>query len=657
LVHVTTKTARKPAAEPGDAVLLVETGDGLRRVRLLSYLTAELSETAEREANRWIKMLRHAEVDGRSLRDRFTYRGDSLWWFAELYLHKGRAINAIHRTIFALEALIERERPVGLTMVSGDRVARVLTPQIARRFRISFRRPLRLGLIADAAGRLSMRARAAFYAWSARTEAVPALLARTAGQTDVCAFVHSAFWRSGREAYIGPVLSALAEKQPQGLLFVGLGPQTNYRTRRWLERLSDFRRRRSGRARPGGAVGPAPAGAHHPIAIEAFATQSAVAPSRELWRQRTANRRALVASPALRRASCIRGCDAWPVVSRELTGIAYLQFPWSGLAMDLAGAALDCIRPRVAVTYAEAGGWGRALVLEARRRKVPIAGLQHGFISRHWLNYLHERDEVEPSAGNPLDSGFPYPTRTLVYDGFAASHLVTQGHLPAESIVATGNPRLDELFERARHVAANDLAAVRQAVGARPDQHLIVLALKFRDRYGSMLHALVESVGAMPGVHLAMKPHPADPADPYQQLAAAAANVTVVDRNTSLVELMLAARLLVTVNSTAAIEAMVLGVPALALALPNYLSPFVDAGAMAGVATESEIGAALESLVFDETCRANLAQRSGQFMRRFGIGADGHASARAADAVLALAGSGADATGQEKRAGVAAGPR
>jgi hypothetical protein len=163
----------------------------------------------------------------------------------------------------------------------------------------------------------------------------------------------------------------------------------------------------------------------------------------------------------------------------------------------------------------------------------------------------------------------------------------------------------------------------------------------------------------MPDTHLAMKPHPADPIEPYRLLAAAAPNASVVEPRTSLVELTLAARLLVTVNSTAALEAMALGVPALALALPNYLSPFVDAGAMVGAATEADIAPALRTLAFDDAYRAELSRRSTLFMRRFGIDADGGASRRAADAILALAGFDrpADGSSKEKRAGVAAGPR
>ena len=95
----------------------------------------------------------------------------------------------------------------------------------------------------------------------------------------------------------------------------------------------------------------------------------------------------------------IRGYDCWPIVREALDGIALLQFPWSARAMDEAGAALDAVQPDVAVTYAEAGGWGRALALEARRRAIPLVGLQHGFIYRHWLNYRHEADEMLPLGG------------------------------------------------------------------------------------------------------------------------------------------------------------------------------------------------------------------------------------------------------------------
>src|SRR5258708_39350287 len=99
--------------------------------------------------------------------------------------------------------------------------------------------------------------------------------------------------------------------------------------------------------------------------------------------------------------------------------MALLQFPWSARSMDEAAAALAAIEPDVALTYAEAGGWGRALALQYRRRRTPLAGLQHGLIYRHWLNYRHEPHETIPDPPNPADRGLPLPAATLLFDGDA----------------------------------------------------------------------------------------------------------------------------------------------------------------------------------------------------------------------------------------------
>ena len=112
--------------------------------------------------------------------------------------------------------------------------------------------------------------------------------------------------------------------------------------------------------------------------------------------------------------------------------------------MDEAGAALDALKPQVALTYAEAGGWGRALVLEARRRKLPSIGLQHGFIYRHWLNYRHEKDEMSSGA----TPACPIPDRTLVFDEYARLYLIDAGHFPDSRVAVAGSPRLDELASR-----------------------------------------------------------------------------------------------------------------------------------------------------------------------------------------------------------------
>ncbi len=593
-----------------------------RLVGLWDYLTPTRADEAEQEANRWIKALRSVEIDGRPFRDRFTYRGDSLWWFAELYLHKTGAVTSSLRTILALEGLVECELPEALQLVEGDRVTGWLAWQVASARGVKFngRRGVRLTCWRRTMG---IRARASFFQSSALVrrlrDPTPAVGSQAAGA--VC-FVHSAFWRKGsdEDVYVGPVLRALAKRLAGRMTLVGVGPTTQFRGRGWRERTTDLR-----------AAGSA---ADAVKRVESFAGWKQIEPSLAVWRMRGATRRALLASPQMKAASLIRDCNLWPIVVCELTGISHLQFPWSARAMDESAAALDTLAPEVVVTYAEAGGWGRALTLEARRRSIPVVALQHGFIYRHWLNYQHEEDELSPSATNAADRGFPLPTCTLLHDDLALKQLTTMGRFPSDALAVTGSTRLDSLVESARSLSPADLSEVRASIEARTDQHLVVVASKF-SQLGPALSALAAAVRQMPDVFVLVKCHPAEEPDPYERIAESAPNFRVAGASSDLGRLIAASRVLVTVNSTAAIEAMVLGVPALVVNMPNNLTPFVEAGVMAGARRLEEIGPTLRSLLYDEEHRTELARLRRSFLTTNRIGSDGRAAERAVEAILA----------------------
>jgi hypothetical protein len=596
-----------------------------RRVSLSSYLDPVRAEAAEGDANDWIKSLRHFVIEGRAFRDRFTYRGDSLWWFTELYLHKQRVITDIFRAVHALSGLVEAEEPRSVEVEHAGAIVRLLGPQLAKAEGIDWRNGDGRDRETDRP-RLETAISSRFHTASALLDRLrPGSRAREAGGTGkVAAFVHSAFWRTdaGEESYIGPVLDAIwAEVGRDGVQLVGLGPRTNFRARLWRHRLAEFRDPQARRL---------------PLTpVEAYASWRSIRPSMELWRERHANARALWNSADLRSAAVIHGCDAWPLVRHELTGISHLQFPWSARAMDEAGAALDVLQPSAVVTYAEAGGWGRALILEARRRGIPVVGVQHGFIYRHWLNYLHRPDEMQPSSSNPQDRGFPRPDLTLLHDRFAARHLLEAGAFPEETIEVTGSARLEAFYAAGQRLTDADRTRVRAEVGVREEQHLAVVAAKYT-QIAEVFGALVAAVGRMPGVRLVVKCHPAETPAPYERVAAGVENVTIAPPGADLPRLVASADVVITVNSTAAIEAMVVDVPTLVLALPSNLSPFVDAGAMAGVPFGSDIEPALRAILYDGGHRDRLRSGRLAFLERYGIAPDGGASRRAAAAILRL---------------------
>ncbi len=603
-----------------EAVLSIRSRLGARRVRLSDYLDAHVEETAARESNVWIKSLRLARVDGVSFRERFTYRGDSLWWFAELYLHKERAVLSVFRTVHAVTALLDREMPAVVRFEAGGRVPQLVIPQLARARGIQYEGPPQprtsrvRGMAMDARSTALMIAAVASPARPNRQQ--------PSRETTLLAIVHRAFWRGtsddgGAEAYIGPVLQLLERRLPsKAVQYVGVGPTANFRARRWWK--------------------PAPAAPANVLPIEQLTPRSRLAGSVGLWAARHAMRRALQASTDLRGAATIGGCDCWSVIAESLAGVALLQFPWSARAMDEAGSAFDACRPSVALTYAEAGGWGRALALEARRRGVPLVGLQHGFIYRHWLNYLHEPDEMRPLPPGSLDCGFPLPEATLVFDDYAARHLIEAGRFPPHAVVVTGSPRLDRMAEQWRNLDEAAVRAVRAASGADEARALVLLVTKYSE-VRAILPALLEAMRGVPEAQLAIKTHPAETPDPYQRAAAGIANVRVLPASTELAPLLRASRALVTVNSTVALDGLALGVPAMTIGLPNNLSPFVSAGVIAGAATAADIPMTLRQLLYDEEFRLRLSAASASLPVQFRMTPDSRAAERQADIVLGLA--------------------
>jgi hypothetical protein len=200
----------------------------------------------------------------------------------------------------------------------------------------------------------------------------------------------------------------------------------------------------------------------------------------------------------------------------------------------------------------------------------------------------------------------------------------------------TGSVRLDMVVAAAHGVSDEARAALRAQLGAGSDSPIVVVAAKYL-QLGDAFAALVDAARVMPDIRLVVKPHPAEGAQAYLDASRGVANVVLAPASTGLGTLTAVASALVTANSTAAIEAMPLGVPTLVVALPNNLSPFVEAGAMAGAATPGDVAPALRALLYDREMRQRIATAQEAFVRRYRIEANGQAAERAADAIVSLA--------------------
>ena len=264
--------------------IIVSTAGGQRELTLDDLVSPGIAERAEIESNAWIKQLRLARIDGAAFRDRFTVRGDSLWWFAELYLHKRRVVTRAFRALRALQPLTD-ERPLSWRVEGDDAVLRQVAHAMAEKEGFSCDGAAGIAAPED---RLATEVKAIFHTATALADRLRPTSPPRHGRPAVAAFVHSAFARGAAddETYMGPVLRELrARVGDDGLHLVGLGPRTNFKVRRWRDRAREF-------ADPGARALPL-------TPIDAYAGWQDLAPSLAQWRARGEVARALRASEDL----------------------------------------------------------------------------------------------------------------------------------------------------------------------------------------------------------------------------------------------------------------------------------------------------------------------------------------------------------------------
>ena len=593
------------------------------------YLGASAQEEVDEAAAAWTKAWgRRPLRDGRSFRELLDWKGVALWWFAELYLHHSTASPRRVRTLETMRRVILAERPDEVEAVGLPGEDLLLLERTCTAQKVLFHGPRPRAPRAKGVGAVSRRSR-----WNTVKMVAAALKAVLAGpppqpppngRRPVLLLSHAAFWRERGDPETGtaqpyehyfdrliPALEADAELQP---FVVAVGPRAAFRRRGARARLSDW-------LRLPGDRGPF-------LPISRYTTPQVV---REVWRATRAIRREwswLRESPALAEAFTHAGVTFRDLAARDLAETMLLQLPWAVRCYEEMRAVIRASRPAAACLYAESSGWGRAALAACCAEGVPTVAVQHGILYPGYYSYRHEADEVH----------CPLPDRTAVFGEAARRLLMAMGRYPGERLVVTGSPKFDELLLSAR---GRDRAALRARLGVAEGESLLVVASRHRairethQSIGSTFPALLRAVETLPGVRCLVKPHPAEPADPYEAdlRAAGAARTRILPSGANLVELLQAADALVTVESLSAVEALVLDRPVVVLNMPTNLRELVESGAALGVLGGEDPKPALRAVLFDEATRTRLAEARKRYLSEVAHGVDGQATARIVELV------------------------
>lgn len=606
--------------------------------RSAAGLTASAQDAIDEAAMAWTKAWgRQPLEDGKSFRELFAWKGVSLWWFAELYLHHSTDAPRHVRVIESVHRILDAEAPDEVETVGLSPEDTLLVERTCTARGVLFHGPRRLtgSPAAGKVGRVLRQSR-----WNAAKAILTAAKARLAGPPPVppptaaptvLFLSHAAFWRARDEGppwgdrvlapprehrgveeyehYFDRLIPAAAEQGMRPFV-VAVGPRAAFRRRGRREQVAEWLRlaphdgpyvhvNRYSDARVHGEV------------------RRATAMIRAGWAR-------LRRSPALVGAFSHRGVAFADLAEADLAATMLLQLPWAVRCYEEMAAVLASVRPAVVCLYAESSGWGRAAVAACRAAGVPTVAIQHGIVYPKYYSYRHAPDE----------SDVPVPDATALFGASARRLLVHLGHPRPESLVLTGSPRFDELTERAR---SSDREALRREMGASPGQPLVAVASRFRairdthSAIGTAFPSLVAAVRAL-GVRCVVKPHPAESHGEY--LAAIGLSdpaITVLSPSADLLDLLIAADALVTVESLSAVEALVVGRPVVILNMPTHLGALVDAGVALGVEAGADPTDALRRALTEAETRNALQHARALYLDELALGVDGQATRRIVD--------------------------
>ncbi len=457
----------------------------------------------------WMKAFGRAPLapSGESFRSIFRYRHLSLWWWAELFLYHDTPLRLLVRDVEALARLLEKQQPGRIVVIAPVRelaaVARALVKDTEFHGKAIPTRSKYHTSLHFAAAFLKMVGTGLK---STLLRRAPRGAEATRKARKHLFLTHASMWRerpnpqTGQvelvEMYFDQVPSLLASDEDE-VEMVAFGPPVPYKKRGLREKLEDI-------AEKGDETRP------YVSVREYFDASSCGSPPRQPGIAGECGD-AFPAAPPDRSAQASRRCfGRWGLGSFRDTFL--LQLPWALRSYHEIRTVLLVEKSDVLVLYAESSGLGRAAIAAAHELGVGTFAVQHGIMYPRY--YSHEHAAHEVSAGADGGESVPIPMRTAVFGSMARDLLETRSRYPSDRIVITGSPKFDALVESAR---AYDPLATRSRLGVADDVPMLVVATRY-NAIGPVFEELVRAVEAIPDLWLVVKPHQAEPSEPYREI-------------------------------------------------------------------------------------------------------------------------------------------
>lgn len=319
------------------------------------------------------------------------------------------------------------------------------------------------------------------------------------------------------------------------------------------------------------------------------------------------------------------GYSTWPFLEKKFRHMFLKRHPEAVRNTEMLKSMMKIEKPKAVFALDETSLWGRSSVVAAKKSRVFVAGMQHGFVGKGSYEYTHLEGEAGEDYRTPL---CPIPDITATYGKETADYLVKHGHYPKDTVAITGQPRYDILAKTEKIFNKENLC---RGFGLDPRKKIVMLATQPIPGNEELTKEVMAAVKSVTGTQLIIKIHPREYDTKNYDYLARKIGITYTLLKEKLYEALWVCDLLVNKNSTVALEAMMLNKPVLCInltGLPDIL-PLQKKGALY-TSKADEIAPIIKKVLYSHQFKEKVLQDQKSIVYDYSYRIDGKAAQRVA---------------------------
>ena len=325
------------------------------------------------------------------------------------------------------------------------------------------------------------------------------------------------------------------------------------------------------------------------------------------------------------------GKNIYELIEKELKYYFYFLFPLVVKYIEMTKRMIEREDPNLILMLNEYGNFQRAILIAGREKGVPVVAIQHGIITPTHRGYMFGEEE----KGKVI-----LPDMTCVYGQYHYDLITRNSIYEPTQVTVTGQPRYDILYHAERIYSKEQFL---KTYSINPAHKIVLWATQCHgltdEENKKNFEAVFKTMESLEDVTLVIKQHPGE-GELYSKLIekwlkAFKIHAVLTPKSSDTYEQLFVCDVMMTKNSTTAMEAIALDKPVVVLNLsgePDVVD-YVPEGVALGVYREEDLNPTLLTLLKDSS---KLGENRKKYIEKYLYKIDGKASERVVNVMETL---------------------